>query len=100
MPWCQSGGSSPLGPTDKAQDPVLEPSPQEAAHKSGPPRRAQETRDSPVSTYGKLRSPRWVPASQDSLCLSICLGTKVPAIPESPGAHSLQGSGVGLLSAL
>lgn len=41
-----------------------------------------------------------VPASWHSPCPSICLGTKVPAIPESPSACSLQGSGVGLLSAL
>lgn len=40
------------------------------------------------------------PASQHSPCPGKCLGTKVPAIPESPSARSLQGSGVGLLSAL
>lgn len=39
-------------------------------------------------------------ASQHSPCLSVCLGTKVPSIPESPSAQSLRGSGVGLLSAL
>lgn len=37
--WCQPGGPRPLGPTDKAQDPVLKPSPPEAAHGPRPVQR-------------------------------------------------------------
>lgn len=39
-------------------------------------------------------------ACPHSPCPRICSGTRVPIIPESPSAHSLRGSGVGLLPAL
>lgn len=41
VPWCQLGGPRPLGTTDKARDPVLKPSPQEAVHGLGPIQRVQ-----------------------------------------------------------
>lgn len=48
--WCQSGGSSPRSYREGPRH-CSEPSPQEAAHKSGPIQRAQKTMASPGSTY-------------------------------------------------
>lgn len=76
VPWCQSGGPRPLGPTDKAQDPVLKPSHQEAVHGPGPHREAGRLgTDSPMSSYGRLHSPRWRP-----VCLS-ATRRQPPSIP-------------------
>lgn len=110
VPWCQPGGPRPLGPTDKAQDPVLKPSHQEAVDGQGHTKRGREAgAGQPHEQLLKAPLPKvetsvslchQAPASQHSPCPSKCLGTKVPAIPESPSARSLQGSGVGLLSAL
>lgn len=52
VPWCQLGGPRPLGPTDKAQDPVLKPSPQEAVHSLGPIQREPKgAMDSLMNSY-------------------------------------------------
>lgn len=52
VPWCQLGGPRPLGPTDKAQDPVLKPSPQEAVHSLGPiQRESKGAMDSLMNSY-------------------------------------------------
>lgn len=111
VPWCQPGGPRPLGLTDKAQDPVLKPSRQEAVFVQGRTKRAQEAGDGqpneqllkalfPKVAAASVSPCHQAPASQHSPCPSKCLGTKVPAIPGSPSARGLRGSGVGLLSAL
>lgn len=100
VPWCQPGGPRPLGPTDKTQDPVLK-----RPRGSTRVRPAESPGGQPEEQLLKAPLPKvspchQAPASRHSPCPSICLGTKVPAIPESLNARNLRGSGVGLLFAL
>lgn len=100
VPWCQPGGPRPLGPTDKTQDPVLK-----QPRGSTWVRPAESPGGRPDERLWKAPRPKvgachQAPASRHSPCPGVCLGTKVPAIPESLNARNLRGHGVGLLSAL
>lgn len=61
VPWSQPGRPRPLRPTERAQDPVLKPSPQGAAHGPRRHRARPGAGDHLESSCCRLRELRWGP---------------------------------------
>lgn len=87
VPWSQPDKPRPLRPIERARDPVLKPSPQEAAHGSHGHRARLGAADSPTSGCRRLHQLRWgtgLPPPPDTSLPSFPPTQGFARAPESP----------------